>query len=69
MMFSGSRSTVPSSRYGAEIAVIEMTHWTHEQYLSQPWDLVIEIMTIIDKRNLAQKRAAAAAEAKAKRHG
>jgi len=55
MAFRGSRKTLPSARYAAALNVIEATGWTWDEYLAQPWDLVVELETRIAKRALAQK--------------
>ncbi len=43
MLYAQQRHTLPSSRYGAVLDVIEATGWTWEQYLAQPADMITEL--------------------------
>ena len=52
----GGRKTLPSSRYGNALTVMEALHWTWQEYLDAPWDLVEEELTRLNKRALAEKR-------------
>ena len=58
----GGRKTLPSSRYAAELQVIEEMHWTHDEYLAAPYDLIDELAVRIQKRILAENRRAKAAQ-------
>lgn len=60
----GGRKTLPSSRYGEALAVMEAMHWTYDEYLAQPYDLIDEELTRLNKRALAEKRARALAKRK-----
>lgn len=69
MLFCSNGKRVAASRYGAEIAVLQEMHWTHDEYLAAPWDLVAEVTTLLQKRALKQRQDARMAEAKARKHG
>ena len=58
----GGRKGVPSSRYGTALAVMEGMHWTYDEYLAAPYDLIDELTTRIRKRTLAENRRAKAAQ-------
>ena len=49
----------------SEIAVLTEMHWTHDEYLAQPWDLVEELVTMLQKRALHERRQAQ----RAQKHG
>ncbi len=53
---------MPSSRYGLELAIMEAMHWTYDEYLDQPADLVAELAIRMEKRALAERKAAKRAE-------
>jgi hypothetical protein len=55
MFFRGDRKTVPASRYGAAISIIEATGWTYAQVLAQPDDLIDEFLIRLQKRARVQK--------------
>jgi hypothetical protein len=55
MAYRGQRKTVPSSRYAAILDVIEAMHWTLDEYLAQPYDLIDELKTRLRKQALATK--------------
>ena len=54
----GGRRGVPASRYGSALMVMEEMGWTYAEYLAQPWDLIAEAETRLNKRALAEKRLA-----------
>jgi hypothetical protein len=54
MLYKGLRNTVPHSRYGNEIMVIEATGWTDDEYNAQPWDMVTELGIRLQKRAIGE---------------
>lgn len=67
MWYAGSRRSVPASRYGLELMVMEAMHWTLDEYLAQPDDLIDELTIRLTKR--AQAEAKAQKQAESKTHG
>ena len=58
MLYSGGRKTVPASRYGKALNIMETMHWTWDEYLEQPADMIEEMTIRLQKRALAERRAA-----------
>lgn len=48
MLYRGARRNVPSSRYGGIIPILERMHWTLQEYLEQPDDLITELSIRMD---------------------
>lgn len=67
MLYRGSRRTVPSTRFGAYLEIIEETGWTWQQLVAQPADLVDEYIVKLSARARVQEERTRKAERDAKR--
>lgn len=50
MLYTGGRHTVPDSLYGDKLPIMEAMHWTLEQYLDHPADLIDELRIKLNAR-------------------
>lgn len=55
MLYTGQRTSVPSTRYGWMLDVIEATGWTLEELRTQPMDLIEELHIRLSKRAKAEQ--------------
>jgi len=65
MAYSGQRKSLPSSRWGHVIDVLEETHWSFEAYCEAPGELVDELQIRIAARREVEHKQAKRAEQQA----
>jgi len=67
MLYEGRRSTVPASKHGVELDLMERYHWTHQECGDAPDELITEALVRMHTEAKVRKAEQRKMEAKAKR--